>query len=68
MIASSGQIDPAGWPSSEMSTGSRERLWTDSRSSGATTSARAVSECGEMNDTAKPSTPQAITGPPLARL
>ena len=30
--------------------------------------ARAVSECGEMNDTAKPSTPQAMTGPPLARL
>ena len=28
----------------------------------------AVSEWGEMKDTAKPSTPQAITGPPLARL
>ncbi len=35
---------------------------------GATTSARAVRECGAMNDTTKPSTPQAITGPPLARL
>ena len=38
------------------------------RRSGATTSARAVSECGAMNDTTKPSTPQAMTGPPLARL
>ena len=35
---------------------------------GATTSARAVSEWGAMNDTTKPSTPHAITGPPLARL
>ena len=35
---------------------------------GATTSVRAVSEWGAMNDTTKPSTPHAITGPPLARL
>ena len=37
-------------------------------SSGATTSARALSECGAMNDDDEPSTPHAITGPPLARL
>ena len=41
---------------------------SSARSSGATTSARAVSECGAMKETTKPSTPQAITGPPLARL
>ena len=51
------------------STGSsRERLWIASRSPGATTSGRAVSECGAMNETTNPSTPHAMTGPPLARL
>ena len=38
------------------------------RREGATTSARAVSECGAMKETTKPSTPHASTGPPLARL
>ena len=52
----------------ETSTASRPRLDTLSASPGATTSARAVSECGAMNETPKPSTPQASTGPPLARL
>ena len=46
----------------------RERLVTSSVSPGATTSARAVSVCGAMNETTKPSTPHASTGPPLARL
>jgi hypothetical protein len=46
--------------------GSRERLCTD-RLPGATTSARAVIECGAMKDTTKPSTPY-YHGPPLARL
>ena len=31
-------------------------------------SARALSECGAMKETAMPSTPHAITGPPFARL
>ena len=58
-----------GRPSTVTSTdSSRERLSTVSTSVGATTSARAVSECGAMNDTTKPATPHAITGPPLARL
>ena len=61
-------ISPTGRPSTATSSGSRERLWIVSRSPGATTSARAVSEWGAMNDTTKPSTPHAITGPPLARL
>ena len=47
---------------------SRELLWSVSTSSGAITSARALSECGAMNETTMPATPQAITGPPLARL
>ena len=41
---------------------------TVSGSAGATTSARAVSVCGAMNETTNPSTPQASTGPPFARL
>ena len=67
-MASPGPSTPAGRPSSEMSTSPCERLWTESRSLGATTSALAVSECGAMNETTKPSTPHASTGPPLARL
>ncbi len=39
-----------------------------SRSPGATTSARAVSEWGAMNDTTKPSTPHAITGPAVCQV
>ena len=62
-------ISHAGRPSTWTSTGSsRLRLEIVSTSPGATTSARAVSECGAMKETTKPSTPQAITGPPLARL
>ena len=58
-----------GRPSTWTSTGSsRDALLIVSTSPGATTSARAVSECGAMNETTKPSTPQASTGPPLARL
>jgi len=58
-----------GRPSTLTSTDSSwERLSTVSTSLGATTSARAVSEWGAMNDTTNPATPQAITGPPLARL
>src|SRR3954467_13302419 len=47
---------------------SRLALLIVSRSSGATTSARAVSECGAMKEATKPRTPQARIGPPLGRL
>ena len=56
--------------------GARRRRRRAARASGCGSSAgprrddqaRAVSEWGAMKDTTQPSTPQAITGPPLARL
>ena len=51
-IRSPASSTPTGRPSTVRSTGSSwERLSTRRRSPGATTSVRAVSECGEMNDT-----------------
>ena len=58
-ICSPGARTQTGRPSTVTSTGSsRERLWTERTSWGATTSALAVSEWGAMNDTTRPAHPR----------